>query len=103
VRRIGERLTAYIAGVKDARTLGSWARNGDYSLQCRRRFQIALASVRVLEERHEDPDAVAAWFTWLNDLLDDSSPATLLRESTDDNIETRGKQILAAARAQLTE
>ncbi|MGA3037441.1 MAG: hypothetical protein ABSE64_08120 [Vulcanimicrobiaceae bacterium] len=100
-RLLGERLACYIADVKDARTLRSWERNGHVPLLAGRRLQMALAAALTLQERFDDPARIAPWFTWLNDMLDDVSPATSLREAVDDDVEQRGQALLNAARREL--
>jgi hypothetical protein len=100
---IGARLTAVIAGVKDTRTVASWKDTGRIPTLARQKLQIALAAILTLGTRYPDRSSIEAWFTWLNDTLDDYSPSALLAEATDDNVESRGRDVLNAARLHLAE
>ena len=74
-------LTAIIAGVKDARTVESWTRpDAKIPDLVNRRLQVAYAATLTLNQRY-DRDAVAAWFTWLAEVLDDRSPASILAKT----------------------
>jgi hypothetical protein len=95
---LGPRLTSFIVGVKDPRTLANWQRSGDVPFDAARRLQAAWAAALTLEPMYGH-EQVASWFTWLNDALDDASPAAYLRSADDDDqIESRGREVLAAAR-----
>ncbi len=100
---LGARLTAVISGVKDARTVDSWTRaNAKIPDLVNRRLQIAYAATLTLKA-HYERDAIAAWFTWLADVLDDRSPAAILASTTNDDVENKGREILRAARSHLAE
>lgn len=100
---LGPRLTATIAGVKDARTVESWTRpDAKIPDLVNRRLQVAYAATLTLNQRY-DREAVAAWFTWLAEVLDDRSPASVLAKTTEGDIEDRGREILRAARSHLAE
>ncbi|MGH9041021.1 MAG: hypothetical protein ACRDZ3_12400 [Acidimicrobiia bacterium] len=96
-RRLGVRLVALIAGVKETRAVHEWAagsrdiRNGD-ALE---RLRLAYRALYLITTR--DSDQVAqAWFQGLNPKLGDRSPARLLRDGVVDEV---GPDVLAAARA----
>jgi len=100
---LGTRLTAVISGVKDARTVDSWTRaNAKIPDLVRRRLQIAYAATLTLNAFYER-DAIASWFTWLADVLDDRSPAAVLASTTASDVENKGREILRAARSHLAE
>lgn len=94
---LGLKLTAYLAGASDARTVRSWI---DGSREVRRadvepRLRLALHAALLLAEE-ESPSIAQAWFQGLNPQLDDRSAARLLREG---ELEEVGPEVLAAARA----
>jgi hypothetical protein len=95
VAMIGRKLTAYIAGVKDTRTVDGWTTGvkpyGDVEPRLRFAFQL----VRTLSD-HDSPRVVQAWLTGLNPELGDRVPLRLLR---DGKLETVGPELLGAARA----
>jgi hypothetical protein len=98
---LGTRLTAVISGVKDGRTVDSWTRSGAKIPDLvSRRLQIAYAAILTLSA-HYERDAIAAWFTWLADMLDDHSPASILASTTENDVENKGRDILKAARSHL--
>jgi hypothetical protein len=100
---LGPRLTAFIAGVKDARTVESWTKpDAKIPDLANRRLQVTYAATLTLNQRY-DRDAVAAWFTWLAEVLDDCSPASILAQTTEHDVENRGREILRAARSHLAE
>jgi hypothetical protein len=87
--------------VKDARTLARWQHKGDVPAAAARRLQGALRAILMLSQKYR-PEQIASWFTWLNDLLEDRSPASALRSATSDEaIEDQARAIVAAARAHL--
>ena len=100
---IGPRITALIAGVKDTRTITAWKESGRIPTLEFRKLQIALAAILTLSPRYGDPSSIGAWFTWLNDSLDDYSPASLIAEATEENVDSRGRDVVRAARLHLTE
>ena len=104
VETLGPRLVAYIAGVKDSRTLVNWQDKGEVPYIPARRLQTVLAAVLTLRQHTTDPQELAAWFTWMTDALDDASPAGYLRGAEDDEaVEIRSRAVLAAARSYLME
>jgi len=100
---LGARLTALISGVKDARTIDAWT-HGKVKIPdlAYRRLQIAYAAALTLKARYE-ADAIASWFTWLAEALDDRSPAAVLADTTKADVESKGREIVRAARSHLTE
>ena len=89
---LSRRLVAYIAGVKDAKTVSRWA-NGEVeprdeaTKRLRHAYQIAL-----LLEEFDSPRIVKAWFIGLNPHLADLAPAEAIHDG-------RSTEALAAARA----
>lgn len=90
---LSRRLTAYIAGVKDGKTVTRWV-NGevtvareDNELRLRTAYEIAQLLLQF-----DSPQTVRAWFIGLNPQLDDRSPAQALHEG-------QLKEALSAARA----
>lgn len=91
---LSRRLTAYIAGVRDAKTVTRWVSGEigdvrDYEAEQRLRTTYEIVQMLLLEE---SPRTVRAWFIGLDPLLDDVSPAEAIREG-------RLKEALSAARA----
>lgn len=92
---LGSRLVAYLGGVKETRAVRQWAegtREPDSLTRQRLRESHVIASMLL---QVDAPSVVQAWFQGLNPLLDDRSPAYLLREG---DLAEVGPQILAAAR-----
>jgi hypothetical protein len=91
---LSRRLTAYIAGVRDAKTVTRWV-NGeitqirDYEAEQRLRTAYEIAQLLLIEE---SPRTVRAWFIGLDPSLDDVSPAEAI-------VEGRLREALVAARA----
>ena len=92
---IGKKLTAYVGGAKDVRSVDRWiAGNLPYrDAEDRIRFAYRVASS--LNSR-EHRNVVQAWLTGLNPELNDRSPIRMMREGV---LEEVGPQILGAARA----
>jgi hypothetical protein len=94
---LGLKLTAYLAGANDTRTVRSWidgsraVRRGDVEPKLRLALHAAL-----LIADEESPRIAQAWFQGLNPHLGDRSAARLLREGDHEEV---GPQVLAAARA----
>ncbi len=90
---LSRRLTAYIAGVKDAKTVTRWV-NGettDMRQASEERVRTAYEIMQLLLA-FDSPEVVRAWFIGLNPELGDVSPAEALHEG-------RLKEALSAARA----
>ncbi len=91
---LSRRVTAYIAGVKDTKTVGRWA-SGEVTeiraLGVERRLRTAYAISQLLLEV-DSARTVKAWFVSMNPYLGDETPAEAIREG-------REKEAMAAARA----
>ena len=98
VEIIGRKLTAYIAGVKDARAVDRWIAGGEIYGDAEPRLRLAFQVVRTLAEQ-DSPRVVQAWLTGVNPELGDRVPLRLLRES---DVDAVAPAILGAARAFLT-
>jgi hypothetical protein len=77
---LGQRLTAVIAGVADARAVGDWARgqrtpHPKAADRLRHAYQVAA-----LLAEDESPETVRAWFVGMNPDLDDHPPALVIAE-----------------------
>jgi hypothetical protein len=89
---LGQRLTAYIANIKDPRTVGTWATGQNKPRQdAEDRLRHAQMIVHLLQG-DESVHVVRAWFVGLNPQLNDEPPADAIREG-------RFKEALTAARA----
>ena len=91
---LSRRLTAYLAGVRDAKTVTRWVSGEiteirDYEAERRLRTAYEIAQILLIEE---SPRTVRAWFIGLDPYLDDVSPAEAI-------LDGRLKEALAAARA----
>jgi hypothetical protein len=83
----GQRLVAVIAGVKDAKTVGRWARGEDVPrAPAAATLQNALHVVELLRSQ-EDDETIRSWFRGRNPDLDDGSPALLIRDQSQGVIE----------------
>ncbi len=78
---LSQRLVAYIAGVKDTKTVRRWADNEidemrqDSEKRIRTAYEIAQLLIQV-----DSPRIVKAWFIGLNPQLDEASPAEAIHE-----------------------
>ncbi len=93
---LGARLVAYLGGVKETRAVRQWVEgtrrvSGKDNQQ---RLRLAYQAAKLIAER-DDPSVVQAWFQGLNPVLQDRSPARLLRDGDLDDV---GPRVLAAAR-----
>lgn len=94
---LGDKLVAYLGSVRETRAVRQWAENerepsSDDVIE-RLRF---ANQVVTLMYRKESRSLIQSWFQGLNPLLDDHSPATLIRSG---DISEVGPRIIAAARA----
>lgn len=90
---LSRRLVAYVAGVKDGKTVTRWA-SGEVTgirQESEQRLRTAYEIAQLLV-RFDSPRIVRAWFIGLNPQLDDVSPAEAIHEG-------RLKEVKAAARA----
>ena len=77
---LGQRLTAVIAGVSDAKAVGKWARNKrNPQPPAEERLRNAVQVVQLLMNR-ESPETIRAWFSGLNPGLGDRSPALVIAD-----------------------
>jgi len=93
---LGQQLTAYLAGLRDPKTVGQWVRGkAKPPALTRERLRVAYAAARLLTNVYGD-DAARGWFFGANSSLDDRAPASVLRDSgTPDELAT----IIPLARA----
>jgi hypothetical protein len=95
---LGKKITAYLAGVKDTRTVDAWLEPSRTEDESRRldfaRLRIALRVAKLLATRESD-GVVQAWFGGLNPQLSDRNPSRLLRDGKAADQEA----VLNAARA----
>lgn len=89
---LGAKLLAHIAGTKDAKAVYDWGRGQrtprqDVETRLRETYH-ALAMIQMVDS----DDVARAWFIGLNPQLDDTAPATALREGL-------AKDVLVAARS----
>lgn len=93
---IGVRLVAIIAGVRETRAVHDWA-EGTRTIrnpEVLPRLRLAYQAARLVADAESAPVA-QAWMQGLNPILDDRSPAMLLRVG---EVEEAGPLVLAAAR-----
>lgn len=91
---LSRRLTAYIAGVGDGKTVSRWAKGEVAEIRdhtTEQRLRRAYEIVQLLMN-YDSSQTVKAWFIGLNPQLEDTSPAEALHEG-------RLKEALAAAKA----
>src|SRR6476646_1376495 len=75
---LGQRLTAVVAGVNDAKAVGQWARGlRSPHPDAERRLRDAYQVVSLLLEC-EPPETVRAWFGGMNPHLGDQAPALVV-------------------------
>jgi hypothetical protein len=78
---LGQKLTAYIAGLTDPKAVGSWIRGEteprDNTVM---RLRNAYQAVRMLVEAY-DADTAKAWLLGTNTRLNDEAPAYLIRNA----------------------
>ncbi len=92
---IGRKLSAYIAGVKDVRTVEGWMKGNTPYGDAEERLRLAFQVVRTLID-HDSARIVQAWLTGVNPELGDRIPLRLLREG---DLNIVGPEVMAAARA----
>jgi hypothetical protein len=93
---LGAKLVAYLGRVKETRAVRQWA-DGTRSIANPAdvdRLRVAYRAAAVITAR-DSKQVAQAWFQGLNPLLDDRSPARVLREG---DLEEVGPQVLTAAR-----
>ncbi len=83
---LGQRVTAYLGGVKDQKIVGRWAAGkGTPREKVRSRLRCGYEAARLLVDAFGDETA-QAWFFGSNHLMEDEAPAYVLRyaENPDD-------------------
>ncbi len=75
---LGQKLTAYLAGVKDPKMVGRWARGTEPRDAPAMRLRAAFQATRMLVAAYGHRSA-KAWFVGSNTRLDDEAPAWVLR------------------------
>lgn len=91
---LSRRLTAYIAGVSDGKTVGRWASGEVMEIRDHMTEQRLRATYEITQllMTHDSAQTVKAWFIGLNPQLGDVSPAEAIHEGL-------LKESFAAARA----
>jgi hypothetical protein len=92
---IGRKLSAYVAGVKDVRTVDGWIKGSSPYGESEARLRLAFQVVRTLID-HDSPRIAQAWLTGVNPELGDRVPIRLLREG---DLNVVGPEVMAAVRA----
>jgi hypothetical protein len=93
---LGAKLVAYLGKVKETRAVRQWA-EGSRAIANPvdvDRLRVAYRAAAMIGAR-DSAQVAQAWFQGLNPLLDDRSPARVLR---DGDLEEVGPQVLTAAR-----
>ncbi len=90
---LSPRLSAYVVGVKDTKTVARWAKGEvtDLRQSNEEKLRTAYAIAQLLMQ-YDSPQTVRAWFIGLNPQLGDVSPAETIRKG-------QIQEALAAARA----
>lgn len=93
---LGQKLTAYVAGLTDPKAVGAWIRGeNDPRHPADMRLRSAYQVVRMLVEAY-DAETAKAWLFGANTRLNDEAPAYLLRNAkTVDDL----RQLVPTARA----
>lgn len=94
-----QRLVAYVVGLSDGRDIGRYVRRERTPHPSTAGKLRDLYYVVNLLRAQEDNQTIQAWFTGMNPELDDRSPATLLRESFEENktrVVTAARKFLSA-------
>jgi hypothetical protein len=90
---LSRRLVAYIAGVKDAKTVTRWASGEIENVRDENEKRLRTAyEIAQLLVRFDSPRVVKAWFIGLNPQLGDTSPAEAIHDGD-------LKEAMSAARA----
>jgi len=94
---LSRRMTAYIAGVDNIKTVSRWIsgdvtsiRDSDAETRLRMAFEIATMLMQV-----DAPEVVRAWFISLNPQLGDSTPVEVMHRGEMDDL----SEVMRAARA----
>lgn len=92
---IGRKLTAYVAGAKDVRTVDGWVKGNTSYRDVEPRLRLTFQVVQTLRD-YDSPKIVQAWLTGVNPELGDRVPLRLLREG---DLNVIGPEVMAASRA----
>jgi len=93
---LGAKLVAYVGSVGETRAVRQWAEGQRHpSASVERRLRLTFQVAGLLAER-DDARVIQSWFQGMNPQLEDDSPARMLR---DDDLDTAGPRVLAAARS----
>jgi hypothetical protein len=77
--KLGQKITAYLSGLKDPKVVGSWAKGrGEPRDLAAFRLRCAYEAALMLVEAY-GPETAKSWFFGTNTRLDDEAPAYLLR------------------------
>lgn len=98
---LGQKLVAHLGRVRETRAVRQWA-HGTRTLSNNadlERLRIAYRAARLIAQK-DGATVAQTWFQGLNPLLDDKTPAALLREG---ELGEAGPEVLAAARRFATE
>lgn len=80
---LGQKLTAYLAGLSDAKVVGRWALGRSQPrATADLRLREAYKATRMLTSAY-DATTAKAWWVGTNTRLDDHAPAAVLRNATD--------------------
>ncbi len=79
---LGQKITAYLAGLDNAKTVGLWISGAVMPRDLpKNRLRYAYQATRLLVDAYDDETA-KAWFFGSNTLLDDEAPSYVLRHGT---------------------
>jgi hypothetical protein len=92
---VGRKLTAYVAGAKDVRTVDGWIHGSSSYRDVEPRLRLTFQVARTLSD-HDSQKIVQAWLTGVNPELGDRVPLRLLREG---DLNVIGPEVMAAVRA----
>jgi hypothetical protein len=78
---LGQKLTAYLAGLKDTKTVGQWVKgSSEPPAITRERLRAAFHATQLFLSVYDD-HAAQGWFFGANSSLDNRAPAAVLREA----------------------
>jgi hypothetical protein len=93
---LGQKVTAYLGGLRDAKVVGRWVRGQvDPRDTVKMRLRAGYQAARMIAEAY-GPETAKAWFFGCNTRLDDEAPASVLRRArTPDEL----RHVVPSARA----
>ena len=97
---LGQKITAYLGGLRDAKVVGRWVRGQvDPRDMVKMRLRSGYQAARMIVEAY-GPETAKAWFFGCNTRLDDEAPASVLRRArTPDDLQRVVPAALAFAGA----